>query len=174
MNRLILSAMAALAAALPATALAERGEHGRGDGDHDGRGRWEGRREHGGWDRGERGDRGDRGERGERGRWSNGGDWERESHWDRSRHNGYWIGNRWSYGPPPEVFWNSPAYRPGYSIWRRGAYLPSFYRGGVVDDYPRFRLRRPPPGYHWVRIGGDYLLVSDRTNLIFDVILGGR
>jgi len=53
---------------------------------------------------------------------------------------------------------------------RRGGYLPDSYRGGVVDDYQRFRLRPPPRGYAWVRVNGGFALVSVVDGRIFDVI----
>ena len=54
--------------------------------------------------------------------------------------------------------------------FRRGAYLPSPYQSYVVEDYARFRLRRPPYGYEWVQVGRQFLLISARTGLIFDVM----
>ena len=184
MKRLILTMAAAaslaapLAAATPSAADAGRGGHHGGDGgdrggDHGGRGGDRG----GGWNREEhRGDRGGRwdGDR-QGGRWEGdrGGGWSRGGDWDDRRHNGYWYNNRWFFGPPPQAYYGSPLYRPGYSTWRRGGYLPPYYSGWVVDDYWRYRLRRPPYGYHWVRIGGDYLLVANRSGLIFDIIAGG-
>ena len=92
--------------------------------------------------------------------------------WDERRHDGYWAGGRWFFGPPPEGAYAAPDFRPGFAPWRRGGYLPPYYQGDVVEDYPRFHLRRPPPGYHWVRAGGAYLLVSASTGLIFDIIQG--
>jgi Ni/Co efflux regulator RcnB len=53
--------------------------------------------------------------------------------------------------------------------WRRGGYLPPAEQSYVVGDYPRYHLRRPPYGYHWVRIGNQFMLVSSSTGLIFDV-----
>ena len=61
--------------------------------------------------------------------------------------------------PPPDA-------RPA----RRAAYLPDSYRGGVVDDYQRFRLRPPPRGYTWVRVNGGFALVSLADGRVFDVI----
>jgi Ni/Co efflux regulator RcnB len=93
-------------------------------------------------------------------------------------------GGRWSYGPPPEAYAPSPpraygGYRgeppyalrepPGYAV-RRGGRIPPEYRGAVVPDYGRHRLRPPPPGYAWVRMGDRYMLVSRGTGQIFDVI----
>ncbi|MDO9337253.1 MAG: DUF3824 domain-containing protein [Caulobacteraceae bacterium] len=96
----------------------------------------------------------------------------RESRWDRQRHNGYYYRNRWHYGPPPSAYYNDPYYRPGYAAWRRGAYLPSYYRSNSyrVYDYGRYRLRAPPRGYYWYRSGNDYLLAAIATGLIYEVI----
>jgi Ni/Co efflux regulator RcnB len=91
--------------------------------------------------------------------------------WDPARHNGFWRAGRWNYGPPPPGY--GPAeIMPGHAPWRRGAYLPPYYHAAVIEDYDRYRLRRPPYGYHWVYAGGDYMLVSGSTGLIFDVIPG--
>jgi Ni/Co efflux regulator RcnB len=92
--------------------------------------------------------------------------------WDPARHNGFWYGGRWYYGPPPSEYGPGAA-RPGHTAWRRGSYLPSYYRGAVITDFARYRLRRPPYGYRWIYAGGDYMLVSASTGLIFDVIPGG-
>lgn len=53
---------------------------------------------------------------------------------------------------------------------RRGGYLPDRFRGGVVEDYRRFRLRPPPHGYAWVRVGSGFALVSEDTGRVFDII----
>lgn len=137
------------------------------------RGRWEQR------DRSDRGgrdwDRGDRGRDRDRGGWDRGrGDrgWDRGDRWDRGRHNGYYYNNRWSYGPPPPAYYGRPGYRPGYNAWRRGSYLPQYYRGDYyrMSDYGRYGLRAPPRGYYWYRSGNDYILAAIATGLIFDVI----
>ena len=98
----------------------------------------------------------------------------RGERWDQSRNNGYYYNNRWYYGPPPSTYYGLPGFRLGFSSWRRGAYLPPYYRTWALDDYDSFHLRRPPYGYHWVRIGDEFLLVSNSTGLIFDVIVAGR
>lgn len=96
----------------------------------------------------------------------------REARWDRRRHNGYYYRNRWYYGPPPTNYYNSPYYRPGYTAWRRGGYLPPSYRSRtyVVYDYGRYRLRPPPRGYYWYRAGDDYILAAIATGLIYEII----
>ncbi|HZL00255.1 MAG TPA: RcnB family protein [Caulobacteraceae bacterium] len=95
----------------------------------------------------------------------------RANSWDPARHNGFWYGGRWYYGPPPSEYGAGVAL-PGHNPWRRGGYLPSYYRGAVIDDYARYRLRRPPYGYRWVYAGGDFMMVAASTGLIFDVIPG--
>lgn len=102
-------------------------------------------------------------------RWDRRGDY-RDQRWDHSRYNGYYYRNSWRYGPPPAAYYNDPYYRPGYVSWRRGAYLPSYYQSYRVYDYGRYRLRPPPRGYYWYRVGNDYLLAAVATGLIFDVI----
>ncbi|ALL13027.1 RcnB family protein [Caulobacter henricii] len=134
----------------------------------------------GGWDRRE--DRWDRREdrrdaRHDSGRWDRREDrWDRrEDRWDRGRHNGYYYRDRFYYGAPPSYYYGRPGYRPGYNAWRRGAYLPPYYRSGgyVVHDYHRYRLHAPPRGYYWYRAGNDYVLAAIATGLIFDVMNGG-
>jgi Ni/Co efflux regulator RcnB len=92
--------------------------------------------------------------------------------YDPSQHNGYWVGPRWHYGPPPPPTIIAPGYRPGFAPWRPGGFLPSQYPAFIVDEYWRFHLRRPPYGFHWVQAGGAFLLVSTTTGQIFDVVSG--
>lgn len=56
----------------------------------------------------------------------------------------------------------------------RGRVLPSQHMGNVVVDPSRYRLRRPPPGYHWVYVGRDLYLVQNTSGMIVDQIEGGR
>lgn len=159
MKRLLLTiaAMAAVAGPMALTATEASAQD---------RGRWEHRDRDGrGWDRGRDRDRG-HWDRGDRGRWDRG------DRWDRGRHNGYYYNNRWSYGPPPPAYYGRPGFRPGYSAWRRGAYLPRYYRDDyyIMRDYGRYGLRAPPRGYYWYRSGNDYILAAIATGLIFDVI----
>lgn len=88
------------------------------------------------------------------------------------QHNGYWLGQRWYYGPPPGTVIRAPGFRPGFTPFRPGAFLPPQYEGAVIDDYARFHLRRPPYGYRWVQAGDEFLLVSMSTGQIFDVVSG--
>lgn len=158
MKRLLLTIAAVASVAGPmALSATEASAQDRGRWDHRDRdwdrdrGRWDNGRHHG-WDRRDR--------------------WDRSDHWDHGRHNGYYYNSRWHYGPPPAAYYGRPGYRPGYEAWRRGAYLPSYYRGGgyVVNDYYRYHLRPPPRGYYWYRTGNDYVLAAIATGLIFEVI----
>lgn len=92
--------------------------------------------------------------------------------WDDRQHNGYYYQNRWHYGPPPTAYFNDPYMRPGYAQWRPGAILPGYYRGARMADYQRYRLRPPPNGYAWYRVGDDYLLTQTLSGLVLDVVPG--
>jgi Ni/Co efflux regulator RcnB len=64
--------------------------------------------------------------------------------------------------------------RPGSSYQlRRGGYLPPQYRHRqyIVEDWRGHRLSRPPVGYHWVQVGGDYVLVAITTGIILQLLL---
>jgi Ni/Co efflux regulator RcnB len=63
-------------------------------------------------------------------------------------------------GPPPPL--------PPRAV-RPGGYLPPQYRGAPVEDYPRYRLRPPPEGYAWRRMGDAFVLM-DRNGQVFDII----
>lgn len=57
--------------------------------------------------------------------------------------------------------------------WSRGEYIPRGYvveRTYYVSDPARYRLRQPPPGYRWVRVGDDVYLAQTETGLIAEVI----
>lgn len=150
MKRLLLTIAAVASVAGPMAAMAT-------DASAQDRGRWD-----------HRGDRYDRHGGRHDGRW----DGRHDGRWDGGRHNGYYYDNRFHYGAPPSYYYGRPGYRPGYESWRRGSYLPSYYRDGgyVVHDYGRYRLRPPPRGYYWYRTGNDYVLAAIATGLIFDVI----
>jgi len=53
---------------------------------------------------------------------------------------------------------------------RRGDRLPDEYRGSMVSDYDRYRLRRPPSGYAWYRVGQYFVMASTSTGVIFDIV----
>jgi Ni/Co efflux regulator RcnB len=73
--------------------------------------------------------------------------------------------------PPPRKVRPEPPSRyaapPG---WRRGAFLPPAYRGERIYAFDRHRLRAPPSGYAWYRVGDDYLLTQMVTGLVVEVV----
>jgi Ni/Co efflux regulator RcnB len=62
-----------------------------------------------------------------------------------------------------------PAPYPRAPGVRPGGYLSPAYRAPQVEDYRRYRLRPPPNGYRWIRMGDGFALVSP-DDQIFDVI----
>ena len=98
----------------------------------------------------------------------------RQGRWDARRHNGYYLGNRWHYGPPPQAYYTRRDFRVDYRQWRRGERLPAYYRQHYAPvDYRYHRLSPPPRGHHWVRDDrGEYLLVGVATGLILGLALG--
>jgi Ni/Co efflux regulator RcnB len=57
--------------------------------------------------------------------------------------------------------------------WRRGQRLPDDYRDNryVVNDWHGHGLRRPPRGYEWRQVNGDYVLAAVATGVITSIIL---
>jgi Ni/Co efflux regulator RcnB len=54
-----------------------------------------------------------------------------------------------------------------------GQVLPPAFRRGQLQDFTRHRLRPPPPGYDWVRVGPDIYLMQRSTGLVLETIPGG-
>ena len=77
-------------------------------------------------------------------------------------------------GPGPQAMRGGPDHGPGGDWHRRGGRLPSDYRDRqyVVDDWRGYDLQPPPRGYHWVGVGGDYLLVAITSGVIAQIITG--
>lgn len=98
----------------------------------------------------------------------------REGRFDQRRHNGYYVGDRWNYGPPPQAYYGRRDIRVDYRQWRRGERLPAYYRQHYAPvDYRYHRLSAPPRGSHWVRDDrGEYLLVGIATGVILGLALG--
>jgi Ni/Co efflux regulator RcnB len=144
--------LSALVAGGPAAAEGHGHGHDQGDGHGNGHGRWE-------RDQGE----------------------DRGGPHDNGRHGGYgpppapYRPPPTRYGPPEaNIPYGAPYYRgggppPAYGV-RRGGQIPPEYLGAIVPDYGRHRLRPPPPGFGWVRMGNRYMLVNRGTGQIFDVI----
>lgn len=72
--------------------------------------------------------------------------------------------------PPPVQVIEVPVYR----YYQRGDRLPDYYRSRnyVIDDWHGYGLHRPPRGYHWVQIGGEYVLAAIATGIVLQVLMG--
>lgn len=96
---------------------------------------------------------------------------------DRGHGNGQGHGQKKAkhhrHGPPPHAQAGGRGAGPDHNFYRGGR-LPVQYRdrGYWVDDWRGHRLSAPPPGYHWVQTGGDYVLVANNTGIIFQIYLG--
>jgi Ni/Co efflux regulator RcnB len=156
MKRLLLTAAASLmlAGSLSAPAMAQQPyQYQRGDNRNDNdRGRYDN-------------DRNDR--HGNR-------DWRdnrRDARWDNGRHNGYWLGRTWHYGPPPASAYRTRDFQLGYKQWRKGDRLGYYNTRYVEVDYRAHHLRPPPRGYHYVQDDrGDIILAVIATGLIASII----
>jgi hypothetical protein len=63
---------------------------------------------------------------------------------------------------------------PGYyrRAWRYGELLPPdwFAPDDLIQDWWDFGLPAPPPGYAWIRVAGDALLIDDYDGRIVQVV----
>ena len=101
----------------------------------------------------------------------------RELRWDRNNRN--WWRNRQSfrgYNGYRRGYWFAPGrgyYRvePRWSDyrWRRGAYVPRTFWGYTVNDPFFYGLRGAPPGYRWIWLGNNMVLISP-SGLIIDIV----
>ena len=62
---------------------------------------------------------------------------------------------------------------PGHAkkIWREGQYLPSEYRDIYFEDWNRYDLRTPPPGYRYVVVDRDVYLTQVATGLVVEALV---
>ncbi|MBW8813359.1 MAG: RcnB family protein [Caulobacterales bacterium] len=154
----------------------DRGRDGDRDRAHDGD-RHDGDRRDG--DRYRDGDRRD----GDRRDW---GRYEGDSrNWGRYDFDRRWAGHedrpRWERGRYPQVYvsphrYRGYAWRPpsGYYLrtWGFGDFLPRGWYGPdwFLDDPWAFDLPIPPPGFDWVRVGYDAIMVDDYTGRVVQVV----
>lgn len=125
---------------------------------------------------GERGDRDDRkghresNERGERGERREGREHFNDTH--RTSVREYYEGQFQSGRCPPGLAKkHNGCMPPGQAKkWEIGRPLPRDVRFYEVPRPLVSQLGAPPAGYHYVRVGSDILLVSDRSSLIADII----
>ncbi|MDE2489127.1 MAG: RcnB family protein [Alphaproteobacteria bacterium] len=100
--------------------------------------------------------------------------------YDRSRPDTWRNRSEWrGYHGDRHGYWYAPGYgyqrlNPAWTHhWRRGLHVPAPYRHFYVQDWGYYGLRPPPPGYRWVYLDGDFVLMAVATGLIADVILNG-
>ena len=119
---------------------------------------------------GERGWDGDRdGHRAGDPNWSRDGRHGPPQHWERGRYPPvYWAQNRFRAAP----------YRAPYGFfvrsWAFGDFLPSawYAEDYWLDDFLDYGLPYPPPGYEWVRVGGDAMMIDRYTGRVVQVVRG--
>jgi len=86
--------------------------------------------------------------------------------------NGHYQQRHPDFRPGPQ--YSRPAHPNPHVQWRRGARVPSEYRGRgyVVNDWRGHNLHQPPRGYQWVGVSGDFVLAAVATGLIAQIIAG--
>jgi Ni/Co efflux regulator RcnB len=77
-------------------------------------------------------------------------------------------GGRWDDDEPPRAAPRRSYEAPAPSAGARRGFTPQGYRGPVVEDFRRYRLRPPPHGYAWVRMGDGFALISLDDGQVFD------
>lgn len=163
MKRYLLSGIAAIALLAPAASAFAQPEQSRYEQNNGAPSAWE--RQHGA------NARDDQNYRDNRENWR---DRRENVRWNEDQHNGYYIGNRWAYGPPTMLQVRRGAV-PGYQPWAVGRYLGYYNRRFDEIDFRRENLRQPPRGYHWVRDDrGDFLLAGVRSGRIIAVAVSGH
>jgi Ni/Co efflux regulator RcnB len=65
--------------------------------------------------------------------------------------------------------------RQGHPDWRQGGHIARNDWGrGVHVDYRSHHLRRPPRGYEWRQVDGNFVLAAAATGLIASIILNSH
>ena len=92
----------------------------------------------------------------------------------RPRQGGFLDSNRWSFSQR----FQGPAYRYprgfGYRYFGFGSFLPGVFlsQDYSLYDYWTYGLPAPPPGYRWIRVGPDALLVRYGDGYVLDAAYG--
>jgi Ni/Co efflux regulator RcnB len=88
--------------------------------------------------------------------------WDHGDRHDNGRHEGWDRHDNGDHGG-----WRSEwrrGYRMDHDYWARGRHI----------DWRYYHLRRPPPGYEWREVNGNYVLAAVATGLIADLIMNSR
>jgi Ni/Co efflux regulator RcnB len=91
------------------------------------------------------------------------------------------LGGATAASAAPGYDWRGPVshrevvrFAPAPHHWVRGErFMPGYGRYMVVDNYRAYHLRPAPFGFHWVRVGADFLMISNRSGRIAEAIYGG-
>jgi Ni/Co efflux regulator RcnB len=76
----------------------------------------------------------------------------------------------------PSMSMQGPAmHGPAHPDWRQGGHIAHDDWGrGVHVDYRAHHLRRPPRGYEWRQVDGNFVLAAAATGLIASIILANH
>ena len=60
-----------------------------------------------------------------------------------------------------------------HSEWRKGYHMrdEDWGRGDHVDNWQQYHLRRPPNGYEWRRIDGNFVLAASSNGVVMQVVV---
>lgn len=92
-------------------------------------------------------------------------------------------GQRWAPGRYPPVYWAQQRFRAGpyrapygYYVraWAFGDFLPRpwFAQSYWMNDFEDYGLPYPPPGFEWVRVGPDAIMVDQYSGRVVQVVRG--
>ncbi len=61
-----------------------------------------------------------------------------------------------------------------HNDWKKGRHInhDDWNRGERIEDWRSHHLRRPPSGYEWRYVDGNYLLARPDDGLIFSIVIG--
>ena len=57
--------------------------------------------------------------------------------------------------------------------WRKGYHMApnDWNRGARISNWSRYHLRRPPRGYEWRRVDGNFVMAAVATGVIASVVV---
>jgi Ni/Co efflux regulator RcnB len=60
-----------------------------------------------------------------------------------------------------------------HAEWKKGYHLrgEDWGRGDHIDNWQQYKLRRPPNGYEWRRIDGNFVLASTSDGVVMSVVV---
>ena len=78
-------------------------------------------------------------------------------------------------GPPGHSEYGPPGHAYGHDKWRKGQRLGrAEWRRYPAVDWRHHRLHRPPPGYEWREVDGQFVLAAAASGLIAEIIAMSR